>query len=279
MKIMKNLVLILSLITSLFMLNGCEDPECEDGDCGGPIEIVYPRTETSAIRSNFVYDNYTYPLKIYLPASYKTNKNLPIIFVLDGALNFEKAKNNLGSNTEVIVVGIGDFASKEQWQRRFVDLMPGTKCNGENGKHLDFYNFITKELVPQIDRNYDYDHNARSFMGHSAAGVFALVSMFLEDPENVLFHNFIASDPKLGCDPDYFLEMLHNDNLSEGAKKFKFYLALSGEGSTVTVKQFAEDLKAKEYTWLTFKYEEFLDKDHMGIVDPSFRSGLEFIFN
>jgi len=131
--------------------------------------------------------------------------------------------------------------------------------------------------VPNIDINYDNDHNSRSLIGHSAAGIFTLVSMFLEDPENVLFHNFIASDPLL-CDPDYFAEMLHDYDFSEGAKKFKFYLALSGEGNVTAVRQFAESIQAKEYTWLTFKYEEFLNESHLGVVDPSFKLGLNFIF-
>ena len=252
----------------------------DNSDVDAPIpQKELPRTEIMSITSNNVFDNYSYPIKIYLPASYETNKNLPIIYILDGELLLEKVKNNLGSNIEAvaIVVGIGDFAAKEEWTRRFADFMPGTKCQGAQGKLLDFYNFISKELVPSIDKNYDNDHNSRSLIGHSAAGIFTLVSMFLEDSENVLFHNFIASDPLL-CDPDFFAEMLHDYDFSEGAKKFKLYLALSGEGNIGAVRQFAESIQAKEYTWLNFKYEEFLNENHLGIVDPSFKSGLKIIF-
>lgn len=267
--------LIFGCMAIILVITACSS---DNSDVDAPIpQKEFPRTEIMSITSNNVFDNYSYPIKIYLPASYETNKNLPIIYILDGELNLEKVKNNLNSSIEAILVGIGDFAAKEEWTRRFADFMPGTICQGAQGKHLDFYNFITRELVPNIDINYDNDHNSRSLIGHSAAGIFTLVSMFLEDPENVLFHNFIASDPQL-CDPDYFAEMLHDYDFSEGAKKFKFYLALSGEGNVTAVRQFAESIQAKEYTWLTFKYREFLNESHLGVVDPSFKLGLNFIF-
>lgn len=275
---MKHLVknLIFGCMAIILVITACSS---DNSDVDAPIpQKEFPRTEIMSITSNNVFDNYSYPIKIYLPASYETNKNLPIIYILDGESLLEKVKNNLNSSIEAIVVGIGDFAAKEEWTRRFADYMPGTICTGAQGKHLDFYNFITRELVPNIDINYDNDHNSRSLIGHSAAGIFTFVSVFLEDPENVLFHNFIASDPGLGCDPDYFAEMLHDYDFSEGAKKFKFYLALSGEGNVTAVRQFAESIQAKEYTWLTFKYEEFLNESHLGVVDPSFKLGLNFIF-
>ncbi len=279
---MKNLVknLIYGSMAFILVITACSDDSgTEPIDPGNNTTTKeYPTTDEMSIIANQVFDNYTYPIKIYLPATYGTNKNLPIIYILDGALNFKYVIDNLGSNSEVIVVGIGDFAAKEEWQRRFADLMPGTKCQGQ-GKHLDFYNFITKNLVPRIDYDYDNDHNSRTFVGHSASGIFMLVSMFLEDSENVVFHNFIASDPNLGCDPDYFAEMLHDNDFSEGAKKFKLYLALSSGGSMTEVRQFSKNIQEKEYTWLTFKYEEFLNSDHMGVVEPSFKSGLKFIFD
>jgi predicted alpha/beta superfamily hydrolase len=279
---MKNLVkiLIYGSMAFIFVITSCSDSE-DSVIINPPVEVegFYPRTELLSIKSNSVFDNYTYPIKIYLPASYKTNKNLPIIYILDGTLNLEKVKNNLGSNNEAIIVGIGDFASKAEWQRRWADYIPGNNCSGAQGKHLDFYKFITKELVPRIDFNYYNDHNSRSLMGHSSAGLFTLVSMFLEDSENVMFYNFIASDPELGCDQDYFVEMLHDYDFSDGAKKFKLYMALSITGTIGAVRKFAEDIQEQEYTWLTFKYEEFLNVDHMGVVDPSFKSGLKFIFD
>ena len=272
---MKNLILILSVVTSLSMLFGCNKEPLPP-----PPPPEYPKRILNSISSKFVFDNYNYPVQIYLPESYKTNKNLPIIYVLDGGINFEKVIsiiNNQDFTINTIVVAVGDFVTKEEWQRRWIDLRPESHCN-PNGKHLDFYNFITQELVPYIDLNYKNDHDSRSLMGHSSAGLFTLVSMFLEDSENVVFQNFIASDPELGCDPIYFAEMLHDYDFSEGAKKFKFYLALSGWGTIDAVRQFAADIEEKEYAWLTFKYEEFLDESHMGVVEPSFESGLKFLF-
>lgn len=245
--------------------------ECDDYN--GPII-------STSIQSNFVFDNYNYPIDIYLPESYNTNKTLPIIYVLDGKLNSKTVANILKDiNADAIVVGVGDFAAYNKWTRRWIDLLPGTKCHGTGGNHLDFYKFITKELIPYIDSQYDNDHSSRSFMGHSSAGIFTLVSMFLEDTDNIVFQNFVASDPELGCDLNYFIEMLHDNTISDGAKKIKLYLALSGEGDITAVDNFATIIQESNYTWLDFRYQKYMDKGHMSVIDPSFSSSLKFIFN
>lgn len=235
---------------------------------------------STSIQSTFVFDNYSYPIDIYLPETYHTNKYLPIIYVLDGKLNSKYVTNILKDiNTDAIVVGVGDFASHDKWIRRWIDLLPGTLCHGTGGNHLDFYKFITKELIPYIDSQYDNDHASRSFVGHSSAGIFTLVSMFLEDTDNIVFQNFVASDPELGCDISYFEEMLHDNNLSDGAKKFKLYLAVSGEGDITEVDYFASIIQESNYTWLDFRYETYLNKGHISVIDPSFSSSLKYIFN
>jgi len=233
----------------------------------------------TSLKSNIVFDEYNYPVQIYLPKIYNTNKNLPIIYLLDGKFNFDRVTNLVKStNIDAIVVGVGDFVAKKKWKRRWVDLLPESGCHETGGRNLDFYAFITKELVPFIDSKYDNDHTSRSLIGHSSAGLFTFISMFLEDPNNVIFHNFIASDPELGCDRLYFHKMLQKDyDFSSLDKKFNLYLALSSDGDIDAVRHFSEVIKAKEYSWLTFKYEEFLSETHFGIIVPSFSSGLLFI--
>lgn len=305
---MKNTILLFSILTLVFACSQDSDPNpgevdmdkdgiadnidnCPtienadqsdvDKDRIGDVcdnDFVEGTRNYTSIASNFVYDNYNYPVQIFLPKGYETNKNLPIIYILDGTLNFETVVSLLGSNRDAIVVGVGDMASNGDWRRRWEDLMPGVKCHNTIGKHLDFYKFITQELVPYIDDNYENDHTSRSLIGHSSAGLFSLVAMFLEDSKDMLFLNFIASDPELGCDPDYFSEMLDTSNLSMGAKKFKLYLALSNDGNIVEVRKFADNIQVKEFAWLSFRYEEFLNDNHMGIVNPSFKLGLKFIF-
>jgi predicted alpha/beta superfamily hydrolase len=284
---MKNLVLILISLISLTLLGGCEDvttdlipdPEPDpEPDTELPVS-EYPKTESTSIKSDFVYDNYIYPVKIYLPKSYETNINLPVIYVLDGKLSFDLVINEIQNSTDAIVVAFGDFAYEEQWLRRWEDLMPeGINCHNVNGKYQDFYDFITKELIPYIDNKYNNNNTSRTLFGHSSAGLFTLVSMFMEDTQNVTFNNFIAGDPELACNPAYFYEMLKDNDFPVVAKKFKFYLALSGDGDIDAVRQFSDAIKAKEYPWLTFKYEEFINESHLGVTDDLFRSALRFVF-
>ena len=72
--------------------------------------------------------------------------------------------------------------------------------------------------------------------------------------------------------------MLNDNDFPVVAEKFKFYLALSGDGDTDAVRQFDNDIKAKEYPWLTYKYEEFLTQSHLGVRDELFGYGLRFVF-
>jgi len=279
---MKDLVKILMFgcIAFILVITACTDNDPEDQIITDPPEEVYPITIKTSMTSNYALDKLNYPITIFLPKAFETNRNIPIIYILDGKMNMQKAKDNVGSNTEAIFVGIGDLASKEEWNRRWIDFSPtGTTCGNGQGKHLNFYNFITKQLIPNIEKNYGINPSSRTLIGHSAAGIFTLVSLFLEDPKNVMFHNFIASDPILGCDSEYFIKLLDDNDFSNVDKKFKLYLAISIEGSVEVVKQFSEKVKEKEFSWLTFKYEEFFNEYHMSVVDPSFKSGLKFVFD
>lgn len=272
---MKNLVLILTTLISLTLVSGCEGDKTDLE----PIVSEYPKREYASITSTYVYDNYTYPVKIYLPKSYETNNNLPVIYALDGAMSFELVINAIPDSTDAIVVAFGNFAYKNQWIRRWEDLMPDSiNCHSVNGKHQDFYDFITKELIPYIDNKYNNDNTSRTLLGHSSAGIFTLVSMFIEDTQNVTFNNFIAGDPELACNPTYFDEMLNDNDFPVVAEEFKFYLALSGDGDISAVRQFSDDIIAKEYPWLTYKYEEFLTESHLGVRDELYGSALRFVF-
>ena len=276
---MKYLVLILTSLISLTLLGRCEGVTTDPDPNPGLTVPEYPKTESTTIKSNFVYDNYTYPVKIYLPKSYETNNKLPVIYVLDGKYNLNLVVRKIPSSTEAIVVAFGDFAYKDQWQRRWEDLMPeDINCHGVNGKFQDFYNFITKELIPYIDGKYINDNSSRTLLGHSSAGLFTLVSMFVEDTQNITFKNFIGGDPELACNSFYFDKMLNANDFPILAEKFKFYLALSGDGDTDAVRRFSDAIKAKEFPWLTFKYEEFLNESHLGVRDDLFESAFKFVF-
>ena len=279
---MNNLVriIVFGCLAFIIVFTACTSDDPEGSIIVEPPELEYPKTINTSIKSSYAFDSYNYPITISYPEAMNTNKNLPVIYVLDGYLNLQNAQRTIGSNNSAIIVGIGDMASKQMWQRRWVDLHPtGSKCSGGKGKHLDFYNFITKQIFPLVEVSKGVNPTSRTLIGHSSAAVFTLASMFMQDAENVMFNNFISSDPELGCDAEYFMNLLDNHNFSNANVKFNFYLALSMEnGNLEAVRQFSEHLREKELSWLTYKYEEFLDQDHMGVVEPSFRSGFNFVF-
>lgn len=273
-------IVVFGCLTIIITFTACTSDDTDVPPPPPPPSGEYPKTINKSIKSNYAFDDYTYPIKIIYPEAMNTNKNLPVIYVLDGSLNLQNVQRTIGSNNSAIIVGIGDMASKQMWQRRWVDLHPtGSKCSSGSGKHLDFYNFITKQIFPLVEENEGVNPTSRTLIGHSSAAVFTLATMFMQDAENVMFNNFISSDPEIGCDSEYFMNLIDDNDFSNVDKKFKFYLALSMEnGNLEAVRRFSDHLQEKELSWLTYKYEEFLDKDHMEVVEPSFRSGFKFAF-
>ncbi len=256
--------ILISIITISFLvfISGCGEK--------GPDPIIQPpppapeqqKIKTS-LTSEFVSESY--PLNIYLPAAYESNKNLSVLYLLDGTLLFDHillARADVG--LDVIIVGIGDHAANgEQIKRQRDYKQKGCGATATNDGFLNFYKFVTEEVVPYIDENYENDHAARSLLGYSMAGSFTTVAMFMEDPENVMFHGFIAIDPGIGCRADFFDEM--HDNFSKVPENIKFHYSQSNENDIIWLNEFIE---GKSYPFLDNDYKVYENEDHESVFAP-----------
>jgi uncharacterized protein len=163
--------------------------------------------ESHRIHSSQVNENREY--KVYLPGSYKwaQDKRYPVLYLLDGASHFFHTAaavdflSGQGEIPEMIVVAIAstvrvrDFTQTD-WSSHWV---------GGGGANK-FRAFLSKELIPEIDRTYR-TQDFRVLFGHSAGGQFALYCL-TSDP--TLFQAYFALSPSLDWDDELPLRSLES---------------------------------------------------------------------
>jgi predicted alpha/beta superfamily hydrolase len=139
--------------------------------------------------------------KVYLPGSYKwaQDKRYPVLYILDGESHFLHTAaavdflSGQGEIPEMIVVAITstvrirDFTQTD-WSSHWVG-------GGGAGR---FRAFLSKELIPEIDRTYR-TQDFRVLFGHSAGGQFALYCL-TSDPS--LFQAYFVLSPSLEWDDE-----------------------------------------------------------------------------
>ncbi|MBN3518437.1 alpha/beta hydrolase [Algoriphagus lutimaris] len=226
----------------------------------------------------------------------ESGKKYPAAYILDGeillpGLSVTQKFYSGGFIPDMILIGISNH------QNRTRDLTPSlVEPSWEpNGGAADFLEFISKELIPYIEKKYpvtDY----RSLIGHSYGGLFA-INTLLNQPE--LFENYLAVDPSLDWDDQLMLKQAKEVFSKESLEGKSLYVSLSGqlhmqkpEMTIATVMQddsdftlfarsnlaFSEFIRAKAGQGLDYDWEFFPKDLHGTIPLPSIRNGLISLF-
>jgi len=164
-------------------------------------------------------------IDIYVPYG---DEKFPVIYVLDAQMHFGLLKEHVaflsGDNMSIIpkmiVVGIH---SKD----RYLELTPNEykmgpydKMGGDGPKLTAF---ITQELIPHIDKNYN-TAPYRTYVGHALGGLHVLNTMM--DETNV-FNNYVISDPSMFWGNNYTINKLKKEFNSNHLKEKQLYIAAS----------------------------------------------------
>lgn len=220
-----------------------------------------------------------YPIKILLPKEYETDKNLPVVYLLDGLTanpgrpngpiffqDLISYANNVGLNA--ILVAVGDQVGLKR-ERDFL----ASGCGGNDDDFGKFYKFINKELVPYIDEKYESDHTARTLIGVSFSGNFTYNVLFREVQDSIIFHNFISVDPS-NCSLSYFQEHLDSMDLSVEAN-LKIHISQAEDPTAGILNDLFEE---KDFPFLEVDYNFYENEDHYSVANPSIQRGLKFIY-
>ncbi len=209
--------------------------------------------------------------KLWLPKDYSRTRlePYPTIYIFDAERNFSFAS------------GVVDFLSNRNIIPKCI-LVGIINTKGIREKHLlpelkakDFLNFITKELLPSINENYNTAPYT-IFSGHSAGAVFATYA-FLDERQFV--SAAICSSPIITENNRNLLKEFKN---TIDFKNRYFYHSVGDlETKGYYVKQFNDlknTLKENSNKNLNYKSEIIIDGDHNFVVLPSFYNGLVNLF-
>ena len=192
----------LLLLLTLFTLINCQNKEKEMVPIQLDNQIVFG--EIDSIYSEVLDESRK--IWVHMPASASGDTfskiKYPVLYLLDGSGHFYsvtgmiKQLSTTNGNTvvpEMIIVAITNTS-------RTRDLTP-TSTDENSGGGEKFTDFIEKELIPYIDKNYPTSPY-RTYVGHSLGGLMVINTLFTR-PD--LFDNYIAIDPSLWWDDQVVL--------------------------------------------------------------------------
>ncbi len=223
--------------------------------------------------------DYTYDINIALTQPIDSSIKYNTVYFLDANLNSGMKLLQIisgmrsGSKADsTIFIGIGHSSDYMKMRRRdyippLFDENQAVKNRREDYGHADrFYDFIIKELIPQIDSTYRTTEE-RSIIGHSFGGLFVMYCLFREER---FFTKFIALSPSLWANNyDIFkrekllwnqTKSLHADLFFAAGSKEHLNLILYG------TRHLSALLVKRNYTALNFKYIELKGKNHNSMV-------------
>ncbi len=220
--------------------------------------------ESQEIHSKVLNENRSY--QVYLPASYKwaIDRHYPVLYVLDGKSHFVHSAGSIGylaSNgeiPEVIVVALAstvrvrDFTQTD-WSEAWVG----------GGGAENFKRFLSKELIPEIERSYRAD-GFRILSGHSAGGQFVLYTVTSE-PD--LFQAYFAFSPSLDWDHNLPQKSLEKSFDARKSLPAFLYIARSDDSGQALAdyEKLVETLKNKSPAGLRWKCMAYPEETHINI--------------
>lgn len=247
--------------------------------------------DVKKIQSTILNEERTY--WVSLPENYTNEKfetqNYPVIYLLDGEKYFHTVTGmvkNLANGyypqiPECIVIAIKNT-------NRSRDLTPTTvtDLSYESGGADKFETFITDELIPEVNKNYntlDY----KILIGHSFGGLFAF-NLALNTPSP--FNAYIVIDPSLWWDNNTTVQKLERTLKTKDFKGTTLFFANANsignqkepstqhyahfEAKKISLKLVEENLPKK----LNFHSKYYKEEDHGSVVLPSLIDGLRTVF-
>jgi predicted alpha/beta superfamily hydrolase len=223
---------------------------------------------------------------ISFPDSYidsEVKKKYPIMILLDGATHFKIAsgvvhfmssdRNRNRFMPETIIIAIENVDR----ERDFTVTKIKTKRPNTMGGGRNFLNFIEKELIPYIDKNYRTE-SFRTLVGHSLGGLLTLNSYM---DKNSIFDAYVSIDPSIWWDE----EMMKNkvDTIQPTALIKKLYIATANQGERNYERNkkrhdaFYELLKKKSGNQLHVKIEYFENENHRSVPLVALYEGLKYL--
>lgn len=242
------------------------------------------------IYSEYVKDNFN--IYVNIPENYsKLDANCSVVFYMDANLylgqhisRLLKVYEDSTQFKQTIFVGV---AHTGDWHKqRSRDFIPPIMRKGKfvestnpNKGHADkFYQFITLELIPYINKNYP-NNGKYNYVGHSYSGLFGFYCLFQDNP---VFVNYVLISPSLWENSNNFFAI--EENFYDGNHQFNqnhhvYHLCGKAEWGNLVLptsrKMKKRLMSERSYFGFWYTYVEFKRKGHIGMIE----TGLTWAFH
>lgn len=221
-----------------------------------------------------------YKVWVILPSEYDQNQKYESLYLLDADASYLKTEkiaklteqiSSLKNKQNVIVVGISSASDRNR------DFTP-TKTDLGDGGSENYAKFISNELIPLIEQNYNVETSSKSraILGHSLGGL--LVGyLFVNYPE--LFQNYIMLSPSLWYDKHILFEYEKNNRVINSQKSGTIYLACGQLEETAVIESIEFNYRLKNF-YQGFKHEFSILKNrtHISSAFENAEKGIAFYF-
>lgn len=247
--------------------------------------VVLPNTEVREIKS--AANGIEYKLYVALPNSYgEGERRYGVLYVLDADYSFAIARNDVEHLSDrnhlepLIVVGVAYGGPLRYRLNRTRDYTPTHTLEGGYGREMQkhsgggpqFRDFLTKELVPYIDKVYRTDPGKRALSGHSYGGLFTTWTLLTTGSS--VFDRFIIVSPSYWYDDELIFRVL--ESAKPGGRVYMAAGDLENSIMARDLRRFAKLLEKRDA--VTLRYEVLDNETHNSIFPSAFSRGLRFVF-
>ena len=228
--------------------------------------ITSSKTETFTFSSNGTTTNG----KIYLPASYENNKNLPAIYLID----FTEQHFKLATDEfEKVIDGIRQLKG---FDALVVTLEEHLDIDAKPQEFQEYYN-VFRNMTLYVDGKYT-NNDSRTFIGKGSEAGIVLMTLFLENSETSVFNNFIATDSP-GSFNSTVINMINNDDFPKNKVGKKLHFSFSTSNNYNSCTNLINTINQAQYPWLEFESLEYTNSNYENTYPASFAAGIIYIFN
>ncbi len=224
---------------------------------------------------------------VSLPYGYSDTSNYSVIYVFDAEWRFDLIRNvefDYSANGKIpkhIIVGIPHVEWKVKRSRELTfsqsrmeydgDPVDSTWYNAKNaGGAMEFYHYLTKELMPAIEAAYATNGN-NTLVGHSLGGYFAGYLLSMDHP----FESLHIYDPSI-----WWGDGEVTRKIRQGIPKREKVKVLIGyqpvpEFHKSKIEEMIEVLK--DHPKIELQYQLYENETHNSLFLPTFILGMELL--
>jgi len=253
---------------SILLIAGCKEDSMSPQN-ESPIEIVEESSELNIETFTFNSDGTEINGKIYLPASFSKEKNLPAIYLIDFTeQHWKVAKDEF----EKVISATEDI---QNFDAVVVTLKEHLDVDANTGDFQKYYN-IYKNMTSYVNSNYT-NNESRTFIARGSEAGLVLITLFKEDSETSLFENFVATDSPESFN-SYVINIINRDNFPKNKKNKKLHFSFSSSNNLFSCTNLINSFNQAQYPWLQFESKEYTS-DYENTYPAAFAEGLKYIFN